>query len=257
MTTLTEAADSDRYRNEYAEDFVARWDRLVGWEAREKSEGTFFIDRLRDAGATRVLDASAGTGFHSVMLARAGFDVTAVDGARFMVEKARENLAARDLDVPCEVADWRDLDRVVDGAFDAVVCLGNSFGHLFSEADLHASLAGFAHVLKADGTLILDQRNYDSILDGTAVKTKQSYCCVGDGASVSLDKLNNERIRITYSLDRGEAQQQIETFPWRRKKIAQALEQEGFRAIKTWGDYAPDFDPATVEFLIHVATKSE
>ncbi len=255
MTSLSETArsDSDRYREEYDEDFVARWDRVVGWATRAKSEGTFFIDMLRGAGVTKVLDAATGTGFHSVALAEAGFDVTAVDGAPFMVEKARENLAARGLDVRCEVAGWRQIDSVVAGPFDAIVCLGNSFGHLFSEADLDAALAGFRRVLVPRGLLVLDQRNYDAILDGTAVKTKQSYCCVGDGATVTLDKLNDNRVRITYTLDGGDTVRWIETHPWRRRQIIRALEQAGFTGIETLGDYAPEFDPETVEFLVHVA----
>ena len=49
--------------------------------------------------------------------------------------------------------------------YDAIICLGNSFTHLFSERDRRRALAEFYACLRHDGVLILDQRNYDSILD--------------------------------------------------------------------------------------------
>ena len=35
--------ETDHYEQEYIEQFVDRWDRLIDWEAREKAEGDFFI----------------------------------------------------------------------------------------------------------------------------------------------------------------------------------------------------------------------
>ena len=32
-------------------------------------------------------------------------------------------------------ADWRYLNRDVHGEFDAIICLGNSFTHMFHERD--------------------------------------------------------------------------------------------------------------------------
>lgn len=253
MTASTDTRD-DRYREEYAQDFVARWDRLVGWKARADSEGDFFISMLRRQGARRVLDAATGTGFHAVSLAEAGFEVVAVDGAPTMVDKARQNLTERDLDVPCHVADWRRLDEVVTGPFDAIVCLGNSLAHLFDRADLEATLHKFAAVLAPGGLLVLDQRNYDAILDDTLEKMDQSYCCCGGGASVTLDAQGPELVRIHYRI--GDAQYQIETHPWRSATISEALEASGFTDIETWGDYSRDYDPSRVEFLIHSARKA-
>ncbi len=63
-------------------------------------------------------------------------------------------------------ADWRWLNRDVHGEYDAIICLGNSFTHLFSERDRRKALAEFYAMLKHDGVLIIDQRNYDSLLDG-------------------------------------------------------------------------------------------
>ena len=244
------AATKDRYLEEYDLSFAERWDRVVGWEARARREGTFYRDLLNAAGARRVLDAATGSGFHAILLAEAGFDVTATDGAPAMVDKARENVAQHDVDVRCEVSDWRDLASLDADAFDAVLCLGNSLSHLFDGDDLVETLETFNTVLVEGGTLILDQRNHDAILDGTAPPQGDRYCCTG--ADIVLDMTDARSLRITYTLDEGRSRHSIETCPWRRGEMLEALDAAGFGDIRTFGDFNEHFDPATAEFLVHV-----
>ena len=248
-------AGSDGFLEDYNEDLVARWDSLVDWPARTKSEGTFFVDLLNGHGARRVLDAAVGTGFHAAVLGEAGFAVTAVDGSPNMVNAAQENLASRGLsDVSCLVADWRDLAVTVPGGFDAVICLGNSIGHLFSQGDLEAAVKGFHDVLVPGGLLVLDQRNYDGLLDGTLEKTRQSYCCVAKDASVALELIDPCLATITYRFADG-SKHRIRTYPWRCGRVTAVMERIGFRGIVTYGNYSRRFDSARVEFLTHCATK--
>ena len=247
---------SSLYLDEYVGIFAKQWDRLVGWEARSRSEGTFFVDLLLTAGVKRVLDAATGSGFHAVKLAEAGFNVTATDGAKDMVQAARKNVEERGLSVRCEVADWRELKSVVGGGFDAVICLGNSLGHIFNGKDMDETMRGFREVLNPGGLLVLDQRNYDTVLDGTLTGRRQSYCCVGKGTSVELQKLNDERVRIVYKLVEANLTHSIETFPWRRAAIQDALRRGGFGDLRIFGDFKEDFDPATVDFVLHVARLS-
>ena len=59
----TAVRESDHYRGEYVRGFVDKWDDLIDWEARAKSEGRFFIDVLKARGKHTVLDVATGTGF--------------------------------------------------------------------------------------------------------------------------------------------------------------------------------------------------
>lgn len=249
----TAPSDSSLYLDEYVGIFAEQWDRLVGWDARTRSEGTFFVDLLLAAKVNRVLDAATGSGFHAVKLAEAGLDVTATDGAKDMVEAARKNVEERGLSVRCEVADWRELKSVVGGGFDAVICLGNSLSHIFNAKDMDETMRGFREVLNPGGLLVLDQRNYDVVLDGTLTTHRQSYCCVGKGTSVELEKLSDERVRIVYTLAEANLSHSIETFPWRRAAIQGALQRGGFEDLRIFGDFKENFDPATVDFVVHVA----
>ena len=157
--------ETNHYRGEYVRSFVERWDELIDWNARAGSEGQFFIDVLRARNKHTVLDVACGTGFHSVGLTEAGFDVTSADGSASMLSQAFKNGLSRGLVLKTVQADWRWLNQHIQGKYDSIICLGNSFTHLFDEQDRRRTLAEFYAALKHDGVLILDQRNYDAIID--------------------------------------------------------------------------------------------
>ena len=79
--------ETDHYQAEYVQTFVEKWDELIDWGSRAESEGRFFIEQLKARGKMKVLDVATGTGFHSIQLADAGFEVTSVDGNAAMLAK--------------------------------------------------------------------------------------------------------------------------------------------------------------------------
>jgi SAM-dependent methyltransferase len=134
---------TDLYKGEYVQSFVQKWDDLIDWEARASSEGDFFIRILKERGVRRILDVATGTGFHSIRLLRAGFDVISADGSPEMLAKAFENARRAGFIMRTIHADWRWLSRDIYNKYDAVICLGNSLTHLFSEQDRRKALAEF------------------------------------------------------------------------------------------------------------------
>src|SRR5690606_41771082 len=108
----------------------------------------------------------SGTGFHSVRLLEEGFETVSADGSPQMLAKAFSNGLAYGGHILRVVnADWRYLNRDVHGQYDAIICLGNSFTHLFSERDRRKALAEVYAMLKHDGVLSIDQRTYVTILE--------------------------------------------------------------------------------------------
>jgi len=249
----TQVRDTDQYTDEYVRGFVEKWDDLIDWEARSQSEGSFFIEQLRERGVKRVLDVATGTGFHSIRLREAGFEVVSADGSPYMLAKAFENGRKRGHVLRTAHADWRWLNRDVYGRFDAVICLGNSFTHLFNERDRRKTLAEFYAALKHDGVLILDQRNYDSILDN-GFSTKHRYYC-GDQVSAEPEHVDEGLARFCYEFPDG-SQYHLNMFPLRRDYTRKLLQDVGFQRITTYGDFKethPEQDP---DFYVHVAEKS-
>lgn len=250
----TAVRDTDHYKEEYVRGFVEKWDDLIDWDARAESEGRFFIDLLKERGKQSVLDAAAGTGFHSVQLMKAGLDVTTCDGSAEMVAKAFENGRKRGLILNTVHADWRWLNRDLMGRFDAIICLGNSFTHLHEERDRRRTLAEFYAALKHDGILILDQRNYDAILDrGFQSKHKYYYC--GDQVSAEPEYVDDQLARFKYAFADGSVYH-LNMFPLRKAYTVDLMKQVGFTSVKTYGDFEESYSEGEPDFFIHVAEKS-
>lgn len=243
------------YRNEYVMSFVEKWDELIDWKARAESEGQFFIDVLRARGKESVLDVATGTGFHSVRLTQAGFNVTSADGSAAMLAKAFENGQSRGLILKLVQADWRWLNRAIQGKYDAIICLGNSFTHLHDEQDRRRTLAEFYAALKHDGILILDQRNYDTMLD-VGFKSKHKYYYAGDKVKAEPEHIDEGLVRFKYSFPDG-AEYTLNLNPIRKNYVRRLLQEAGFARVRTYGDFQETYAEDDPDFFIHVAEKSK
>lgn len=248
-----EVRDTDHYEQEYIEAFVEKWDELIDWDARAESEGGFFIQVLKAEGKQRILDVSTGTGFHSVQLMRAGFDVTSVDGSANMLIKAFENAKRHNLILNTIQADWRWLNKAIQGKYDAIVCLGNSFTHLFDEMDRRRVLAEFYAALRYDGLLILDQRNYDAMLDvGYDCAHKYYYC--GDRVVAEPEHIDPALARFRYAFPDG-LEFHLNMFPLRKNYVRKLITEAGFPRVRTYGDFQEQYGEHDPDFFIHVASK--
>ncbi|WP_040406442.1 class I SAM-dependent methyltransferase [Amycolatopsis nigrescens] len=247
--------DTDHYTDEYVKGFVEKWDELIDWKKRYESEGSFFVDMLKSRGVRSVLDVATGTGFHSVRLIEEGFDTVSVDGSPEMLFKAFENGRNYGGHILRVVhADWRWLNRDVHGEFDAVICLGNSFTHLFSERDRRKALAEFYAVLKHDGILVLDQRNYDSILDN-GFTSKHTYYYCGAEVLAEPEYIDEGLARFRYSFP-DDSQYHLNMYPLRKDYVRRLLREVGFQRVETFGDFQDTFAADEPDFLIHVAEKN-
>lgn len=252
-SSLSDTRDTDHYHQQYVRDFVSKWDELINWDARAQSEGDFFIQQLRSRNAQQVLDVATGTGFHSVRLLEAGFDVVSADGNTEMLFKAFENAKSRGHVLRTVQADWRWLNRDIHGKFDAVVCLGNSFTHLFSERDRRKALAEFYAALRHDGVLILDQRNYDAIVDAGHQGSHTYYYC-GEDVSVKPVHVDNGLARFEYGFPDG-SRHHLNMYPLRKDYTRRLLHEVGFQGTRTYGDFQETHGGSEPDFLIHVAEK--
>lgn len=248
-----EVRDTGHYKEEYIRGFVQKWDELIDWEARAESEGDFFIRVLKERGARKILDVATGTGFHSIRLRKAGFEVVSADGSPEMLAMAFENGRKRDMILRTVQADWRWLNRDVHGKFDAVICLGNSFTHLFSERDRRKTLAEFYAALRHDGILMLDQRNYDSILDN-GYSSKHVYYYCGDNVKVAPEHVDEGLARFTYEFP-DNTKYHLNMYPLRKKYVTGLMHDVGFQTVRTYGDFQETYRQDDPDFFVHIAEK--
>ena len=245
---------TDLYQDEYIVPFVDKWDTLIDWKGRAESEGDFFSSILKSRNKKTVLDAAAGTGFHSIRLIQAGFDVTSADGSAAMLARAFENGKDHGLILKTLQADWRWLGQATGERFDAIVCLGNSFTHLHDELDRRRVLAEFYAALEPNGLLIIDQRNYDVMID-KGFKSKHKYYYCGQEVSAEPVHIDEDLVRFQYSFPDG-TQYSLNLNPLRKNYFRRLLREAGFERIRTYGDFEIAYDDDDSDFFIHVAEKS-
>lgn len=246
---------NDHYKREYTREFVSRWDSLIGWDSRAEGENGFFERLLRRNGCKSVADVAAGTGFHAIRLAHAGFEVTASDGAETMIRQTKQN--AEDMEVElaaAQVVDWRELHEAFGAnRFDALVCLGNAFTHLFEEDARRQALDSMRTVLRPGGLLIMDHRNYDKILDH-GYSSKHRYYYVGNGVDAKPSVIRDDLVKFEYSYADGN-KFHLSMFPLRQHYVRTLFDESGFTSVTTYGDFKESFEPDDVDFFQQIAIK--
>ena len=147
----------------------------------------------------------------------------------------------------------RWLNRDVHGKYDAVICLGNSFTHLHSDRDRRKALAEFYAALRHDGVLILDQRNYDMILDDGFKSKHQFYYC-GDNVKAEPEYCDDGLARFCYSFPDG-SQYHLNMFPLRKEYVTRLMGEVGFQNVTTMADFQETYRQDDPDFFIHIAEK--
>lgn len=102
-----------------------------------------------------VLDVGCGPGFFSVLLARLGYEVTAVDYTENMLTEARKNAAHYGVDIDFRRMDAQKLD-FEDGIFDLVI----SRNVLWNLEQPEQAYREWLRVLKPNGTLMNFDGNF-------------------------------------------------------------------------------------------------
>ena len=109
------------------------------------------IVELERAGRIRgkVLDVGCGTGEHTILLTRLGYDVLGIDFAPEAVEQARRNAEAKGVGARFEVADAMNLGD--DPGYDTIV--DSALFHIFDDVDRPKYVASLHNACRPDGTV--------------------------------------------------------------------------------------------------------
>jgi glycine/sarcosine N-methyltransferase len=225
------------------------YDAMTGYEGRFAVEKPIFRLLVERHRVRTAIDAGSGTGFHSILLAQLGVQVTAVDVSSEMLEQTASHARAANLPVTLVQSDFQHLADHIHTPVDALFCLGNSFAHLLTDDEVHAALRSFRRALKPGGMLMIQTLNYDRILaDQTRI---QSVKEVGASTFVRFyDFLSDSIVFNLLILTRTSSgiQHQMSSVPLRpvrSSSLGAVLEMEGFATPTLYGSiaqepYAPD-----------------
>jgi 2-polyprenyl-3-methyl-5-hydroxy-6-metoxy-1,4-benzoquinol methylase len=145
------------------EDLHEQWSKDYGLD-----EGAAFFervfDRLTDILAaprgTLILDAGCGSATGSILFARRGFRVQAVDFSESVLKSARTNVREAGFgdQIQIQQEDLLSLS-FPDGSFDHILC----WGVLMHIAEVEQALSELTRVLKPGGSLIISEINQSSL----------------------------------------------------------------------------------------------
>jgi ubiquinone/menaquinone biosynthesis C-methylase UbiE len=76
---------------QFYDSLADEYDEMTGMEARFAKERPVFQSLVRKYNLTTTLDAGSGTGFHSILLAQLGLQITATDISEHMLRATQKN----------------------------------------------------------------------------------------------------------------------------------------------------------------------
>jgi SAM-dependent methyltransferase len=220
--------------NAYSPRWFELFLRPISPEQTER-EAAFLMRQLPLPACRDVLDLCCGVGRHARALAAAGYRVIGLDRDPAVLAEARRRDGAA---VRYVEGDTRQLDAYAD-AFDAVICLWQSFGY-FDDATNAAVLRGMVACLRPGGRLILDlyHRSFFAARQG-----EQRFERAGV-AIVSRSRLAGDRlaVELTYA-----GSEPGDRFDWRLympDEVVERAETAGLRATLACADFQEGRSPS-------------
>ncbi len=201
-----------------------------------------------------VLDVACGTGDYSIELGKLGFDVTAVDIDKEMIQALRDKISIAESRVKCLQADMQDLHTKFDkSSFDAVYCIGNSVVHLDNLDKISAFFKDVRSLLTKDGRFIFQIINFDRVI---SKNVKSLPTIVNDVVPLKFERFySNKNGQIAFktilSVEDRTIENEIFLTPLLYDEAVSMLKNAGFKEFHAYGDFKKnDFDKENSFMLI-------
>ncbi len=184
-----------------------------------------------------VLDVGCGLGLHARELALRGYLVVGLDLSLPMITRAAEDAQQQNLRINFLHTDIREIQ--FDGSFDAVICLGTTFG-FFDEDSNRDVLGRLYQALKPGGRILLDVVNRDYVIgmQPNLVWFQGEGCVCMEESDFNYF---NSRLTVKRTMMQEDGQQSDAEYSIRLyslHELGQLMQQMGFRVMEVSGQEA-------------------
>jgi glycine/sarcosine N-methyltransferase len=233
------------------------YDRMTGFEERFVKERPLFKLLVETYNIRTAVDAGAGTGFHSLLLAQLGVSVTALDISPRMLDVLAGHAAAMHLSIQTVTGALDDAHTLVSSGHDAVFSLGNTLAHCLSTDALEEALGSLRRLLRPGGLLFAQVLNYRRILAAREEIVHQKEI---EGVRYTRRYDYMEPL-IRFSIVREDLKsgsaadvESVELYPWLETELVSALRVARFDEIQLYGGISMEpFDAAASKDLVVLA----
>jgi SAM-dependent methyltransferase len=200
-------------------------------------ECNFIVDSLGIGPGTTLLDVGCGLGLHDIDLAQRGALVVGLDLSLPMLSRASDEAQERGLQINFLHGDMRDM--TFEGAFDAVLCWGTTFGYFDDESNWKV-LRRIHDALRPGGKLLLDVVNRDFLIRSQP----NSVWFEGDGCVCMEETRVNpisSRLEVRRNVMLDDGSQRDATYSLRvysLHELGQLVNKAGFRVLTVSGTMA-------------------
>lgn len=211
------------------------------------------LDNVETFAGYRVLDMACGAGRHSILLAKKGLIVTAVDLSDNLLSIAKKTADEENLKIEFVKSDIREFNTNLD--FDLVVNLFTSFGYFESDEENYSVLRKAYDLTLPGGYFVLDFFN-SSYLTNNLIKFSEEK--LDDAIIHQHREIKNNRINKKIVITKnGQIKSFLESVRmFTKDELEYSLTKIGFDIHKTFGDFlGNEFDNIISPRLILICKK--
>lgn len=238
------------------------WGDLVNWKNRRLEQDGFLAPTLKKHGCRKVLDAASGDGIDALYLIENGFEVTTNEHDIAFRKIAIKNACKLGIELEPDSFDWRELtSNYGKNIFDAVVCIGNSIVCLPYKNEIPNALTNFYSVLNKDGILIIDERNYQKVIDNReaaligALQPSGKFLYTGtDKVIARFSEVTCERVIHEYTHLKTGKKAYYQVYPLKNCELEEMLYKVGFSIVTKLSDYETTAN-SNADFFQYVCIK--
>ena len=213
-------------------------DYLLVYKHRDSKEAEILVKLIQKKmnliTSSCVLDMACGAGRHSIAFAQKGYNVTAVDLSKRLINEAEKNAIQANVNVDFVLADIRDL--ILDKQFDLVVNLFTSFGYFETDEENFTIIQKAYDLLRSGGYFVLDYLNKSFLKKNLVPSSTFS----GNGTTITQKRtITGNRVEKEITIEKNKSlnkfYESVRLYDFTELKTI--LEGTGFRILGSFGDF--------------------
>ncbi|WP_437918703.1 class I SAM-dependent methyltransferase [Sphingobacterium sp. LRF_L2] len=220
-----------KFYDELSEDYHLIFD---SWEEAIKQQALILdeiIKRYANSDALTVLDCACGIGTQSIGLASIGYKVYGTDISAKAIDRAKVEADKHNVVISFKVADFRTIDKDVEGVFDVVIACDNALPHLLDRNEMLLTAKNIWAKMNVGGLFIGSIRDYDKILEDKPLSTQPTVKDIENRRSISFqvwDWIKDDIYTVNHFTIKNE-EEKLDTYL--RKTLYRAYKRDHLTAI--------------------------